>query len=74
MPAVYYKSVTVITQDSAAADALSTALFVLPPEESLALAERLDGVEALWVAADGEITLTDGMYGYLRDLGGAVNE
>ena len=74
MPAAYYKSVTVITQNSTQADALSTALFVMPPEESYSFVRSMDGVEALWVMADGEIVLSDGMAQYLRDLGGATNE
>jgi thiamine biosynthesis lipoprotein len=73
MPADYYKAVTVVTEDSAEADILSTALFILPPEESLDFAESL-GVEALWVMPDNEIRTTPGMKQMLRDMGGAASE
>ncbi|HWQ57720.1 MAG TPA: FAD:protein FMN transferase [Clostridia bacterium] len=59
MPALYYDSVTVLSADSSLADALSTALFCLPPEESQALATRA-GVDVLWVATDGAQTMTEG--------------
>lgn len=53
-------SVTVLTKDSVDGDALSTVLFALGPQEGLALAESLDGVEALFIAADGTETATGG--------------
>ncbi len=70
MPADYYKAVTVVTEDSAEADILSTALFLMPPDESLAFAQDM-GVEALWVMPDNELVYTPGMKVLLRDLGGA---
>ena len=59
-PAAYYESLTVITKDSGLADALSTALFCMPWEESVQLAESLEGVEALWIFPDGEQRSTSG--------------
>lgn len=73
MPSVYYKSVTVITKDSTTADVLSTALFVMNPDDALEFVEGLDEVEALWVLADGEIMRSSEMAAYLRDIGGASN-
>jgi len=72
-PANWYQAVTVLTEDSTRADALSTALFLMPPEEALAYAEGLEGVEALWVLPDDSLMFTDGMPGLLRDLGNATN-
>ena len=57
MPSEYWRSVTVICEDSALADCLSTALFLLPLEEGKALAEQCDA-EVLWVNAAGEQFMT----------------
>lgn len=59
-PASFYDSVTVITKDSALADALSTALFTLEWDESFRLASSL-GVDAVWIFPDGSIRYTDGI-------------
>ena len=54
-PAREYEMVTIICPDSAVADALSTALFLLPREEGLELAKAY-GAEALWFADGGWVT------------------
>ena len=59
MPSAYWRSVTVVCGDSALADALSTALFLLPLEEGRALAEK-NHAQALWVGADGTEHMTSG--------------
>ena len=59
MPSAYWRSVTVICEDSALADALSTALFLLPLQEGQALAERCD-VDVLWINEAGEEFMTPG--------------
>lgn len=60
-PAAYYASLTVVAKDSGLADALSTALFCMPYEDGLKLAGELEGVEVLWIFADGELRHTPGM-------------
>jgi len=55
MPANYYSSVSIITDDSGIADALSTALFNMEYEEGLKLINSLNGTEAIWVFKDGSI-------------------
>ena len=59
MPASRYDSVTVLCSDSGLADALSTALFILPLEDGAALVKRC-GAEALWIAGGKELSRTDG--------------
>ncbi len=69
MPTDYYREVTVMTDHAGAADFLSTTLFLLPYEQSRALAESLDGVEAVWVMPDGEVKATDGMKTIMKSQG-----
>ncbi len=52
-PAEYYASVSVLCEDSALADGLSTTIFCLPYEDGKKLLESFDGVHALWVTNDG---------------------
>lgn len=59
MPSKYWRSVSILKQDSGLSDLLSTALFLMPLEEGKALAEKC-GAEALWIAADGTQYQTDG--------------
>ena len=59
MPSQYWRSVTVVCADSALADALSTALFLLPLEDGQALAEQC-GAEALWLDKSGNLYTTTG--------------
>jgi thiamine biosynthesis lipoprotein len=61
MPAMYFSSVTVITEDSGLADALSTALFAMSYEDGLALIQKLGNIEVLWIKADGTQYRTDGL-------------
>ena len=56
-PAARFRSVTVVCADSGLADALSTALFVLPLEEGKALAAKA-GAEAMWLDTQGNLTQT----------------
>lgn len=60
-PARGLRSATVVSADAVLADALSTGIFVLGPEEGLALAERLEGVEAVLVDDEAEVLVTSGL-------------
>ena len=54
-------SVTVIATDSIEADALSTAVFALGPEEGYLFAEALPDVEAIIVTEDNGVYVTSGV-------------
>ena len=69
MPGEYYRAVSVIVEDSGLADYLSTALFLMPFEESLALADSIKGLEALWVMPDGTVKTTAGLKKIMKSLG-----
>ncbi len=58
-PASHFASVTVIADNSALADALSTALFVSRLETGLGILERFPDVSALWIYSDGTEYRTD---------------
>jgi len=53
--------VTIVSDLSIDADALSTAVFVLGFEEGMRLMERIDGAEAVFITKDDEVYITDGL-------------
>jgi thiamine biosynthesis lipoprotein len=59
-PARRSTSATVIADTALDADALATGLFVMGPEEGIALAEQLSGVEALIIDPDLSVHATTG--------------
>ncbi len=64
-PADHFRAVTVITDDHAVADILSTTLFLMPYEEGLALVESIDNVEAIWYQLDDTYTYSSEFEKYL---------
>ena len=64
-PAVYWRSVTIVCEDSGVADMLSTALFLLPLQEGKALLETWEA-EAMWVDAEGGIHYSDNFQALIR--------
>ena len=65
MPSRYWRSVTVVCADSGIADALSTALFLLPQDEGQSLLTRYNA-EAMWLDADGGEFFSQGFRELLR--------
>ena len=55
------QSVTVLGPDTVTTDGLSTTLFVLGPKKGLELAEKLDGIDAVIIDAEGKIHYTSGL-------------
>ena len=66
-PARGCQSVTVIAKDGVMADGLDTGIFVLGPQNGMALVEQLPDVEAIIVDANGTLLVSSG----LRDRLGA---
>lgn len=64
-PADLWRSVTIVCQDSALADCLSTALFLLPQEEGQALLDQVQA-EAMWVRSDGTCLYSPGFADLIR--------
>ncbi|MCL2343436.1 MAG: FAD:protein FMN transferase [Firmicutes bacterium] len=69
MPPTLYKQVAVICNDATQANILSTALFILPYEQGLALIQTA-GADACWIFADGHTEMTDGYRAISKTYGG----
>lgn len=54
-------SVTIVAERSIDADALSTAVFVLGPDEGMKLVEKIEGIEAVFVSGDKKVFTTEGL-------------
>ena len=64
-PSAYWRAVTIVCGDSGLADALSTALFLLPQAEGQALLDAC-GAEALWVDHQGNLLYSPGFQAIIR--------
>ena len=58
-------SVTIFSESSMEGDALSTAAFVLGTEEGLKLINSMDGIEAVFIARDRQVTYSAGAEAYM---------
>ena len=59
-------SVTIVTESSTDADALSTAVFTLGFEQGKALIDSIDGAEAIFIFDDDSVQITKGLEGIFR--------
>lgn len=66
MPSEYVTSVTVISDNSALADVLSTALFNMPLKDGQKFIENMQGVEAVWLDKSGEIYRSTGYSEFVK--------
>jgi len=63
-PSNYMKSVTVICEDSALADILSTTLFLMPINDGIEYLKEFDNIEAIWFDNDNNIIKSEGFDKY----------
>ncbi|HBF35959.1 MAG TPA: FAD:protein FMN transferase [Firmicutes bacterium] len=66
MPATHFADVTIICHDSGLADALSTAVFIMPLEMGKKYVGGLNGVAAMWVMGNGEVVYSKGFKSFLK--------
>lgn len=59
-PKSTFASVTILADDAAVADAMSTAAFNMTLEDGKKMIENMDGYEALWIFEDGSTEETSG--------------
>lgn len=64
-PSTLWRSVTIVCADSGLADALSTALFLLPQEAGQQLLDQF-GAEAMWVDQEGNLLYSTGFQELIR--------
>jgi FAD:protein FMN transferase len=67
-PARGCRSVTIVANSPLVADGLSTGVFILGPEQGMALIERLPDVEGVIVTAKNEVLVSSGLRGKFRQI------
>jgi FAD:protein FMN transferase len=60
-PARLCRSVTLVTERAVVADALAKGVFILGPDEGMALIERTPGVQGVIVSANNEVSISSGL-------------
>ncbi len=66
-PAEYFTSVTVISSDSALADAFSTALFCMSYDDGIKLVESNEEIEAIWLDNNGKTYQSSGVKAIINE-------
>lgn len=67
-PGGYSMSVTIIYPDSAIADILSTALFLMPLDDALAYVNSTENLEAVWYIDEDNVIYSDGFESYIFEI------
>ena len=67
-PASGCRSVTIVTNRAVIADVLSTGVFIMGPDDGMALIEKLPDVEGVIVTSDNEVLISSGLKGRLELL------
>jgi thiamine biosynthesis lipoprotein len=67
-PAQGCRSVTIVAETATLADALSTGVFVMGPDDGMALIERLPHVEGVIVSSDNRVLVSSGLKNRLQIL------
>ncbi len=67
-PAMLCRSVTILAQDATTSDALTKPVFILGPEQGLALIEQMEDVEAIIIDRNGTVYLSSGLAGLGLDV------
>ena len=62
-PSRLCRSVTIVAKEATLADGLSTSVFLLGPEQGMALIEKLPDVEGVIVGADNQVHVSSGLQG-----------
>lgn len=68
-PADHFRSLTIVTDSSALADFLSTAVFCMDVDAGFDLINSIEGVEGFWILKDGSTVHTPGMEAYMESMG-----
>jgi len=64
-----YLGVSILCQDSGVADALSTAIFMMEPQQAIDFINTIDNAECILVPENGDIIITDGFKTHLESFG-----
>ena len=68
-PEDIYNGVSILCDDSGMADALSTAIFMMQPQEALDFINTISDAECMLVLTDGSVMMTEGFKAYLQSCG-----
>ena len=68
-PEEVYQGVAILCEDSGVADALSTTVFLMSPQEAMDFIESYDGAECHLVEIDGTVHISSGADAYLGSFG-----